>query len=229
MNLLFAAAVSVALLLPPALTPDAPARRVLLRTGDVVPASELQQARRLKLSVAPSSEARYRVREQLVGLSFPNDAVGKTSKITGAIVLESNGRIIKEESKFVVSLDSLVSDQGRRDNYVRRNTLQTAQFPTAEFVPASATGLPAALPAAADLAFKLTGDFTVHGVTKQATWDVKGKMLANGEFSGTATTWFKFADYNMSIPRVATVISVKDSITLEMDLKLTPGTNQPDR
>jgi polyisoprenoid-binding protein YceI len=183
-----------------------------------------QQARRLKLTLAPAgNEARYRVREQLVGFDLPNDAIGKTDKVTGSLVVESNGRIVKEESRFVVALSAIASDRAMRDNYVRNNTLQVAQFPNAEFVPNAATGLPAMLPAAADLAFKLTGDFTVHGVTRPTTWDVKGKMLASGEFSGTASTWFRFGDFNMTIPRVRLVLSVVDSITLEMDVRLVPG------
>jgi polyisoprenoid-binding protein YceI len=183
-----------------------------------------QQARRLRLSLAPTgNEARYKVREQLFGFDFPNDAIGKTDKISGSLVLESNGRIVREESKFTVALATIASDRAMRDNYVRNNTLQVAQYPNAEFIPDTATGLPAALPAAADLAFKLTGDFTVHGVTRPTTWDVKGRMAASGEFTGTATTWFRFGDFNMTVPRVRLVLSVADSITLEMDVKLVPG------
>ncbi len=184
-----------------------------------------QAARRLTLNVAPSgSEARYRVREQLVGVSLPGDAVGRTSKVSGAIVIESNGRVVKEGSKFVVDLTSITTDVSMRDGFVRRNTLQTDQFPNAEFIPTGITGLPSSIPVAADLAFKMTGDFTVHGVTKPATWDVKGKMVATGEFTGTATTGFKFGDYGLTIPRVPRVMSVVDSIRLELDLHLVPGT-----
>ena len=39
----------------------------------------------LELVVAPDgNEVRYRVREQLVGLDLPNDAVGATSDVTGS-------------------------------------------------------------------------------------------------------------------------------------------------
>jgi polyisoprenoid-binding protein YceI len=198
-----------------------------LRTIFAEHAVEDVQARRLHLSLAPTgNEVRYRVREQLVGVTLPNDAVGKTDRVSGMIVVEPDGRVVKEESKFVVTLDSIRSDQSRRDNFIRMRTLQTAQFPTAEFVPSSATGLPATLPLAGDLTFKLTGDFTVHGVTRPTTWDVKGRMLANGEFSGSATTWFRFGDFNMNVPRVAVVVSVVDSINVEMDLHLVPSADR---
>jgi polyisoprenoid-binding protein YceI len=178
------------------------------------------QTQRLRLNIAPEgSQARFRVREQLVNVTLPNDAIGRTSRISGGITIDG-GSIVKGESRFVVLLDSLVSDQSRRDNYIKRNTIQTAQFPTAEFVASSVSGLPATLPTAGDLSFRLTGDFTVHGVSKPLTWDVKGRMAANGDFTGTATTWFRFGDFGMSVPRVAMVVSVVDSINVEVDLKL---------
>lgn len=185
--------------------------------------SQDQQVRRIRLALAPTgNEARYRVREQLVGFELPNDAVGKTSKLTGSLVVESNGRIVKEESRFEVDVTDLTSDQSRRDGYVRRNTLQTDSFPTVVFVPSTSTGLPASLPTAGDLKFLLGGDLTVHGVTKPTTWEVAGKMTATGEFTGTATTSFKFADFDLAIPRVPLVMSVTDNITLELDLHLVP-------
>ena len=43
-----------------------------------------------------------------------------------------------------------------------------------EFVPKRATGLPVPMPAGmgAQAGFQLIGDMTLHGVTKEATWNV---------------------------------------------------------
>ena len=183
----------------------------------------IAQARATRYAVANvGNEARYRVREQLVGLDFPNDAVGKTSQVTGAIVIGPDGRIVREGSSFTVDLASIRSDNDRRDGYVRRNTLQTDSFPKAVFVPTGATGLPATLPATGEIAFQLGGDLTIHGVTKPITWDVKATRAASGAVTGTATTSFKFGDFNMSLPRAARVLSVDDRITLEYDFTLEP-------
>lgn len=65
--------------------------------------------------VAPQgNEARYRVREQLAGIDFPNDAVGKTTLIEGGITVTAIGAVIKDESKFSIDLASLTSDKDRR-------------------------------------------------------------------------------------------------------------------
>ena len=171
---------------------------------------------------AEGNEARYRVREQLVGLDFPNDAIGKTSKVDGSIMIGADGKLVRDSSRFTIDLRTLVSDQDRRDNFIRRNTIKTDSFPNAVFVPASAEGLPATLPATGPMAFTLSGDLTIHGVTRPTTWQVKATRLASGAVTGTATTEFKFGDFNMTIPKVARVMSVDDRIALEYDFNLVP-------
>ncbi len=181
------------------------------------------QAKAMKFVLAPTgNEARYRVREQLAGMDLPNDAVGKTSQLTGGIEIGADGKIVRAGSSFTVDLKSIESDQARRDNFVRRNTLQTDSFPTAVFVPTAAKGLPATLPATGEMTFELTGDLTIHGVTKPATWQVKASRNAAGAVTGTATTSFKFAEFGLTIPKVARVLSVDDRITLEYDFNLVP-------
>jgi hypothetical protein len=59
---------------------DTHARHPRGRAGACVESAPAQ----LRYSVAPDgNEARYRVREQLMHHDLPNDAVGKTSAITG--------------------------------------------------------------------------------------------------------------------------------------------------
>jgi hypothetical protein len=54
-------------------------------------------------------------------------------------------------------------------------------------------------------------------VTKPVTWNVTGSVQ-NGQATGVATTTFTFEDFNLPQPRVPVVLSVVDSITLEVDL-----------
>ena len=188
----------------------------------VIAAHAPQQRVTRYVVTATGNEARYRVREQLARVDFPSDAVGKTNQVTGAIVIGADGRIVRDGSTFTVDLASIQSDNQRRDGFVRRNTLQTDSFPKAVFVPTSAEGLPATLPATGETTFRLTGDLTIHGVTRPATWQVEATRNASGLVTGTATTNFRFADFNMTIPKVGMVLSVDDSITLEYDFTLAP-------
>lgn len=188
----------------------------------VGPRSDLvAQATTLRFAVAPEgNEARYRVREQLAGLSFPNDAVGVTAAVTGEIVVDvATGRVQANASRIVVELAGLTSDQSRRDNYVRNRTLETEQHPTAVLVPTELRGLPWPLPATGTVTFQLIGNLTVKQVTRSTTWDVT-LDLAGTTMTGTATTSFTFEDFAMTKPRVASVLSVDDTIRLEYDLRL---------
>jgi len=166
--------------------------------------------------VPDQSEARYRVREQLAALQFPSDAVGRTKAISGTVAFAADGSIVSSASKLTVDLTTLQSNEQRRDNFIKSNTLEVSRYPTAEFVPREARGLPWPLPASGEATFQLVGDMTIHGTTRPVTWDVTAKF-AGDQVTGTATTSFKFGDFNMQVPRVAVVLSVEDNIRLEVD------------
>lgn len=174
---------------------------------------------------AEGTEARYRVREQLAGVDFPNDAIGKTNKVEGTIVLDPRGAVVKALSKITVDATSLVSDRDRRDNYIRRNTLAVAQFPTFTFVPTELKGLKYPLPASGNLTFQLVGELTVKDQTRPVTWEVTAKV-SQGILTGQALTKFTFADFALNKPRVASVLSVEDDIKLELDFRLAPAAHQ---
>jgi len=174
----------------------------------------------VRFTVAPTgNEARYRVREQLARLNFPNDAVGKTTGIQGGIAVDQSGAIVESESRFTIDVASLASDSDRRDNFVRRNTLQTAEHPNVVFVPTGFRNLKFPLPENGELTFQIVGNLTIRGVTQPVTWDVTAKA-ANGSITGDATTQFTFDEFQITKPRVASVLSVADEIKLEYTFNL---------
>lgn len=178
----------------------------------------------LRLVVAPDgNEARYRVREQLARVNFPNDAIGVTHAITGMIVLDGSGHLVPGASKISVDVRPLKSDRSFRDGYVQSRILETATYPTVDFVPTAVAGFPASLPASGDFSFRVTGDLTVHGATHPTTWDVTAHADSGG-YAGLATTRFTFEEFGLTKPRVPIVLSVADTIKLEYDFHLVPGT-----
>lgn len=174
----------------------------------------------IRLTLVPGkSQARYRVREQLASLSLPSDAIGSTSSVSGTVVGKTDGTLVPSDSKFVVDLQTLQSDRSQRDNFLRRNVLQTDQYPNATFVPTQVTGLPSTLPTSGNISFKLTGDLTVRNVTKPVTWNVTCQPQGN-EGACHATTSFQFEYFDLTPPRVGPVLSIVDNITLEVDAVL---------
>jgi polyisoprenoid-binding protein YceI len=170
----------------------------------------------LRYVVAPSgNEARYRVREQLMHHDLPNDAVGRTTAITGTIAVAPSGAVDAAASKITIDITSLKSDQERRDGYVSHRTLETTQYPTVAFVPTSISGVTLPL-SGAEQSFDVAGNLTVHGVTKPTVWHVTAKGNAD-DVTGTGWTKFTFADVQLAQPSVPILLSVADTIRLEYD------------
>ena len=181
-------------------------------TGTAAPA--------LRLVLSPTGNAvRYRVREQLLHHDLPNDAVGETKSVTGAIEFDSNGKVISQSSKFTADASTFVSDQKRRDGYVRGRLLEADEYPSITLVPTEIRGVSLPLPASGTLPFDMTANLTVHGVTRPTTWKGSAKFQ-DGRVTGSAATAFTFSDIQMEQPRVPVLLSVADTIRLEIDFDL---------
>lgn len=170
---------------------------------------------------ADGTEARFLVREQLANRNLPSDAVGKTKTVSGAVAIDpATGKVDPTQSKFTVNIASLATDVSLRDGFIKRSVLTTDQFPNATFVIKEVKGLATPLPTSGDVQFQIVGDMTVRDVTKPITWDVTAKVDGN-TVTGQAKTAFKFAEFNLTQPRVPSVLSIEDNIRLEIDFKLT--------
>ncbi len=172
----------------------------------------------LTLTVIDGSGASYRVREQLVGVSFPSDAVGRSSAVSGTIAFDKDGAIDGARSKLEFDLRTLNSDQPMRDGFIQGRTLETDRYPTAVFVPRTITGMPS--PLTGQFGFELSGDMTIHGTTAPLTWQgIATVDDRSGLVAGRATTAFPFEKFGMTPPRIFRVMSVKDSIGLEVEFR----------
>jgi polyisoprenoid-binding protein YceI len=164
---------------------------------------------------ASASHASYHAREQLVGRDLPSDAVGTSNDVSGAVIFKSDGSIDASQSQVKVDLSKLTSDQSRRDNFIQRETLQTSQYPMATFTPRDTAGLPSPLPTTGQSTFQLSGDLTVHGVTRPVTWQVTAQFDPTS-VSGSATTDVNISDFGMTPPKAGPVLSIEDALTLEL-------------
>ena len=164
---------------------------------------------------ASASQASYHAKEQLVGKTLPSEAVGTSPGVTGTLALGADGSIAADQSTITVDLTKLKSDESRRDNFIKSDTLQTSQFPTATFVAHAVQGLPTPLPTSGQATFQLLGDLTVHGVTKPVTWQVTAQF-ADTTVSGSATTSVNITDFGMTPPKAGPVLSIEDGLGLEL-------------
>jgi polyisoprenoid-binding protein YceI len=185
--------------------------------GEVALAADSTGAAAVRLVAdTAGSEVRYRVRERLMGKELDNDAIGVTHAISGQIALAADGSVVPAESKISIDVTGLKSDQSRRDGYVQRRLLETAKYPTVVFEPTAVTDGPKTIPASGAGSFTLLGNLTVRGVTRPTTWTVNAKY-SPARVTGTASTAFTFADFEIAQPRVPILLSVSDTIRLEYD------------
>jgi len=173
----------------------------------------------LSWTISDSSKATVRVREQLVSLNLPSDAVLVATGAKGAFQVNDDGNFAPG-SQITFDVTSLTSDQSQRDSFVKQSVLNTRQFPTATLVPTKATGLTLPLAASAHSTFTLTAKLTIHGTTKDVTFTVDCTR-SGSDLVATATLapTVKFGDFGMQPPAApGRVLSVVDEIKLTVDL-----------
>ena len=175
-------------------------------------------ARRAVFTLGEGSVARYKVEEVLARTGF-KVATGETADVAGRVVFDSDGNVPAGESRITVSVGTLRTDSDRRDGYVRNRTLETDTYPEVVFVP---TAIGWANPSAAgELSgvqeFTIAGDLKIKNQTRPVVWDATAEFREDGTASGQASVEFTFADFGMTKPSVAIVLSVEDTIRLELD------------
>ena len=155
----------------------------------------------------------YRVQEVLTTVGAFT-AVGRTTKVEATLVFD--GRAITDVT-VEADLTGLQSDNSFRDSALRRQALQSDQFPTATFrltQPIELNRLPAE---GETVSATAVGDLTLHGVTRSVSVPLEGQ-LTNGYVVVVGTLDIRFADFNIAAPSAPVVASVEDHGTLELQL-----------
>ena len=170
------------------------------------------------------SEAGYRVREQLANLPAESDAVGRTSDVSGSITLEAAGDAARlTAGSLTVNTQTITSDESRRDNRLRSEGLQTDQYPTATFTLTQPLDVPAAALSGTATDVTLTGDLTLHGVTKSVQIPAKAQLV-NGTIQVAGAITFPLSDYQITAPNVGGfILSIADQGTLEFLVTFVKG------
>lgn len=201
-------------------SPTAPASAVVVAATPATTASAAAGTTTTTYAVnADQSQAKVTVNEKLAFLPSNSDAVLTTNAIKGQIVLGADGKP-SDASKIQVDIRTLKSDQTMRDNYIQQTTLQSEQFPLAEFVVTGVDGWNGPLQNGQQSTFKLLGTMTMHGVSKPVAFDTTATMNG-GTLTGTATTAFTFEDFGMTPANKANIVTVVDKINLQMTIAAT--------
>ena len=145
---------------------------------------------------------------------------GQFNKTTGTVVWDG-----RDLSKAVVDVTidaaSIDTREPRRDDHLRSaDFFDVAKFPTLTFKSTK-------IEPAGQGRLKMTGDLTMHGVTKQVVFDVEGPSAPVKEQNGTrvgatASTTISRKDFGLTWNRVleAGGVTVSDEVAITIDVEL---------
>lgn len=156
----------------------------------------------------------YRVRERLVDLAAPSDAVGRTSAVEGALHIAG---LIVDKVDVTADLRQLKSDEDRRDNRIRRSGLESNKFPTAQFVLVTPITFETKPNEGRDVETTASGKLMLHGVTRDVSVPLKARWSAE-RIEVVGSLEILMDDYNITPPKFGPVLSIEDKGTMEFQL-----------
>jgi polyisoprenoid-binding protein YceI len=159
----------------------------------------------------------YRVTEKLVANISETTATGRTDNVTATMTIA--GTTVSDIT-VTADLRDLKSDNDFRDGRIRSEGLESDDFPQAKFVLTSPITLTAVPAVGATITVPATGDFTLHGVTRQVTISLQGRWDGS-KVQVVGSLPIAFGDYGITAPSSPLVASVDDHGEMELQLFFT--------
>ena len=164
-----------------------------------------------------SSKVTFTIGEILFGQ--PNTVVGETNQVAGQILVNQTDPSQSTVGEIKIDVSTLATDNDLRNRTLRGRILQTDdpanQYAT--FVAKSISGLPSSIAVGQTASFKITGDLTIHQVTKTVIFDTQVTVVSEKQLTGKAQATVKYSDFNIAIPNVPSVSGVDDTVKLGLD------------
>ena len=164
--------------------------------------------------VGVGSEATFTVEEKLASLPLPNDAVVRTTALTGQVHFDGRTSVIE------IDLHAMESDQPRRDRYIRERMFPND--PVARFTLPDATPLPAGFSDGEEATTEITGTLETRGVEAPVTFQVEARDDGDVVHILGRTT-FVWSDFDIPVPNVGTFVRVTDEVTVEVLISARPA------
>jgi polyisoprenoid-binding protein YceI len=160
------------------------------------------------------------VREKLAFLPALDDAVGRTSEITGgATFTASGGSVTVTAASLVINVLSLKSNEAMRDQHIQTIGLQSATYPKASFLLTAPVKLPASAVSGKVVDVNVSGRVNLHGTTRLLTIPVEMR-LQSSRIQAVGSFTFPWGLFNMTAPSVGGFVNVENTATMEFDLNL---------
>jgi polyisoprenoid-binding protein YceI len=178
--------------------------------------------------VPGESKASYRANEEffpgafkLLGIEAGKvGVVGSTQAIEGQFQLDPERPAAPVgDNTFAVHLNTLTSNQTKRDEYIREirddGGPSFDAYPLATFKAKSIEGVSNPNPGGRELILKLSGDLTVRDITRPMAFDVKAQLTGN-TLTGVGTSRFRLSDFGIGPITFHDVLTVADEVGIEV-------------
>ncbi|MBI4239426.1 YceI family protein [Candidatus Uhrbacteria bacterium] len=152
----------------------------------------------------------------------PFTVVGATQDVSGSIFLNVADLTASTIGPILVDARTFHTDSPQRDGAIGRFILKAEQSGNEQirFKPTSIKGMPKTIPpGSASLDLTISGDLTMSGVTKPATFKATNVNVTSDRISGTAQATVKRSDFDLQIPNIPFVANVSDEFLLKINLE----------
>ena len=157
--------------------------------------------------IGEGSEATFTVREKLSRLPLPNDAVVRTTAVTGELHLDGRSSV------FEIDLHKLGSDQARRDQYIRQTMFPSD--PVAVFTVDDVGALPSGFTDGDTVTATVPGTLTLRGSDFPISFEVEARDDGEVIFI-VGRTSFVWADLEIPPPNIGQFVQVEDEVKVEV-------------
>ena len=166
----------------------------------------------------------YRVKEQFVGQSSAHEAVARTGDVSGTVRIARNGAgyvmtsaMVSVQLSSLASIDSVAGYNVTNRDRIVQGALDVRDFPTAVFK-AQDVALPIGAETGQAVTVSVSGQLTVHGVTKDVTATLQLRVSgATAQIAGSIAT--NMTDFGVSPPTIG-FTTVQPAVTIEFQLDL---------
>lgn len=168
--------------------------------------------------VPAETEARFLIGEVLAGNAII--VVGTTNDVEGQIFVDYANPQAATMSTIQVDMSTLETDNGFRNNAIHGRILETENpdFRYATFEATGFEGLPESVTVGQPFETQITGNLTIHGVTREETFSITITPVSETRIEGLTSLTILYDDYGVQILRLPDqVASVEDEVTLELE------------
>ncbi|PZC47358.1 MAG: YceI-like domain-containing protein [Chloroflexi bacterium] len=182
-------------------------------TGSLNGLRQTGQVEGITFVVREGSEATFTVQEQLERLPLPNDAVLRTTALSGEV--RPDGRA----SSVSIDLHKLSSDQTFRDRYVRSTMFP--RDPSAILTINDVGPLPGGFTDGETVSTQVTGILLVKGVEAPMTFDIEARDDGDVVYA-VGRAKFTWDQLSLRAPTAISVVWVAEEVSVEVLLALRP-------